>query len=348
VPGAVAAPDGAAPPVVELRGIEKRFGPVHAVRGVDLALRRGEIHGIVGENGAGKSTLMGVLHGFHQADAGTILVDGAPARIASSRDAIRLGIEMVHQHFMLVDDFTVLENVMLGAEGGALLARGAARARAGLRRLAEGYGLAVEPDARVWLDPQDMMGAMAAMSAGHSGHGMVEVPRARHARTEYGPNVDMRVDYPRANLDDPGAGLRKNGRRVLTYADLRTIGGSMDTRPPGRDIELHLTGNMERFVWSLDGVKLNDARPIHFLKDERLRITLVNDSTMAHPMHLHGMWSEIEDPGGGFVARKHTISVQPAQRVSFGVTADAPGRWAFHCHLLYHMGAGMFREVVVA
>lgn len=204
------------------------------------------------------------------------------------------------------------------------------------------------PDPRAWLDPVDMMGAMAAMEAGHSGHGMVEMRKANHARTEYGANTDMRVDYPRDNLDDPGAGLRGNGRRVLTYADLKTVGGSMDQRKPGREIELHLTGNMERFIWSLDGVKLNDARPIHFPKDERVRITLVNDSTMAHPMHLHGMWSEIEDPGGGFLARKHTISVQPAQRVSFGVTADAPGRWAFHCHLLYHMAAGMFREVVVA
>lgn len=206
-----------------------------------------------------------------------------------------------------------------------------------------------QPDARVWLDPVDMMGAMAAMSGGHAGHGMVELPpKARHARTEYGPTTDMRVDYPRANLDDPGAGLRQNGRRVLTYADLRTIGGALDSREPQREIELHLTGNMDRFIWSLDGVKLNDAKPIHFRKDERLRVTLVNDSTMAHPMHLHGMWSELEAPGGGFQVRKHTISVQPAQRVSFAVTADAPGRWAFHCHLLYHMGAGMFREVVVA
>ena len=172
--------------------------------------------------------------------------------------------------------------------------------------------------------------------------------KARHARSEYGPDVDMRVDYPRANLDDPGVNLRDNGRRVLTYADLRTPGGALDARAPGREIELHLTGNMERFVWSLDGVKLSDARPIHFRKDERLRVTLVNDSTMSHPMHLHGMWSELESEHGAFQVRKHTITVQPAQRVSFAVTADAPGRWAFHCHLIYHMAAGMFREVVVA
>ena len=213
------------------------------------------------------------------------------------------------------------------------------------------------PDPQIWLDPVDMMGAMVTMSstsgmagmAGHAGHGMVEMPpKASHARTEYGPGTDMRVDSPRTNLDDPGAGLRGNGRRVLTYADLRTLGGALDQRAPQRELELHLTGNMERFMWSLDGVKLNDAKPIHFRHNERLRIVLVNDSTMAHPMHLHGMWSEVESPHGRFQVRKHTVSVQPAQRVSFAVTADAPGRWAFHCHLLYHMAAGMFREVVVA
>jgi CopA family copper-resistance protein len=207
------------------------------------------------------------------------------------------------------------------------------------------------PDPRVWLDPTDMMGAMAAMSDARGGHGimgMMEMKPARHARTEYGPSTDMRVDYPRNNLDDPGAGLRNNGRRVLTYADLRTEGGSRDPRSPDREIELHLTGNMERFMWSLDGVALNDSKPVHFRTGERLRLMMVNDSTMTHPMHLHGMWTEIEDPEGGFLARKHTVSVQPAQRVNWLVTADAPGRWAFHCHLLYHMAAGMFREVVVA
>jgi len=209
-------------------------------------------------------------------------------------------------------------------------------------------------DAPVWLGPVDMMGRMGAMEgeAGHAAHGMAMSmqarPRVRHARTEFGPGVDMRVDDPRVNLDDPGPGLRGNGRRVLTYADLHTIGGPIDARMPEREIELHLTGNMERFIWSIDGVKLNDAKPIHFRSDERLRVILHNDSTMTHPMHLHGMWSELETPEGEFLVRKHTLSVQPAQRVAFAVTADAPGRWAFHCHLLYHMAAGMFREVVVA
>ena len=198
-------------------------------------------------------------------------------------------------------------------------------------------------DAPAWLEETDMMGVMAGMS---DMPGMDMGPSARHARTEYG--VDMRVDNPRTNLDDPGVGLRDNGRRVLTYADLHTKGGALDTRTPVREIELHLTGNMDRFIWSIDGVKLNDAKPIHFQSGERLRIILHNDTMMTHPMHLHGMWSELESSEGEFQVRKHTVVVQPAQRVSFAVTADAPGRWAFHCHLLYHMAAGMFREVVVA
>lgn len=136
-------------PAVELRGIDKRFGPVHAVRAVDLLVRPGSIHGVIGENGAGKSTLMAILHGFHQADAGTILIDGHPAAIHDSRDAARHGIGMVYQHFMLVDRFTVLENVMLGAEAGPLLARAATQARAALAQLGATYGLSIDPDATV-------------------------------------------------------------------------------------------------------------------------------------------------------------------------------------------------------
>jgi FtsP/CotA-like multicopper oxidase with cupredoxin domain len=141
--------------------------------------------------------------------------------------------------------------------------------------------------------------------------------------------------------------LRNNGRRVLTYADLHTIGGSIDSREPGREVRLHLTGHMQRFVWSFDGKKFSESRPLPFNYGERLRIVLVNDSMMTHPIHLHGMWSEIESPEGEFLVRKHTIVVQPGQQLSYGVTANALGRWAFHCHLLYHMEAGMFREVLV-
>ena len=154
------------------------------------------------------------------------------------------------------------------------------------------------------------------------------------------------------NLDDPGAGLRQNDRQVLTYADLRTMGGTMDQRAPGREIELHLTGNMERFVWSLDGVKLNDAKPIHFVKDERLRITLVNDSTMAHPMHLHGMPQTVIAKNGYDLPQPYvadTILVAPGERVDVLVDATELGLWAFHSHILTHAEGpeGMFGMVTV-
>ncbi len=170
----------------------------------------------------------------------------------------------------------------------------------------------------------------------------------RHARTEYGASTDMRVDMPRNNLDDPGVGLRDNGRRVLTLSDLHTVGGPLDPRGAERELELHLTGNMERYTWSFDGLEFGQSTPVALRYGERVRIILSNDTMMTHPMHLHGMWSELEAPDGSFQARRHTIPVQPAQKISFLLTADALGRWAWHCHLLTHMEAGMFREVVVA
>lgn len=170
----------------------------------------------------------------------------------------------------------------------------------------------------------------------------------RHARTEYGASTDMRVDMPRTNLDDPGVGLRNNGRRVLTLADLHTVGGPLDPRGAEREIELHLTGNMERYTWSLDGLEFGQSTPVHMSYGERVRVILHNDTMMTHPMHLHGVWSELENSDGSFQARRHTIPVQPAQRISFLVTADALGRWAWHCHLAFHMDAGMFREVVIS
>jgi len=209
-----------------------------------------------------------------------------------------------------------------------------------------------------WLTMTDMMGTMSTMEKNpmsgmghmmHEGMAMETSPvKVHHASTEFGPSVDARVDTPRTNLDDPGMGLRNNGRRVLTYADLHTLGGSIDRRTPEREMEIHLTGNMERYTWSLDGLELGKAAPVHFRKAERLRVIMHNDTMMIHPMHLHGMWSDLETPDGQFLVRKHTISVQPAQRVAFSVTVDAPGYWAWHCHLLYHMAAGMFRVVVVA
>lgn len=198
--------------------------------------------------------------------------------------------------------------------------------------------------------PQMDHSAMDHATMDHAGmqHGEATSVAPNHAATEFGPTVDARVDQASPRIDDPGVGLRDNGRRVLTYADLHTIGGPIDRREPGREIELHLTGHMERFIWSFNGQKFSEAQPLRFNYGERLRVTLVNDSMMTHPIHLHGMWSEIENEKGEFQVRKHTLTVQPAQRLSYAVTADALGRWAYHCHLLYHMEAGMFREVEVA
>jgi len=168
-----------------------------------------------------------------------------------------------------------------------------------------------------------------------------------HAETESGPQVDMRAMNPKYRLDDPGVGLRNNGRRVLTYADLRNLYPTSDPRDPGREIQLHLTGNMARYMWSINGIRYADADPIEFKYGERLRVTFVNDTMMNHPMHLHGMWSDLETGDGKRIPRKHTVIVQPGSKISYLVTADAMGGWAYHCHLLYHMLA-MFRKVVVS
>ena len=193
------------------------------------------------------------------------------------------------------------------------------------------------------------MGNMASMD--HSGmQGMADTPapeKVTHAKTEYGPHVDMRADAPAVRLNDPGVGLRNNGRRVLTYGDLASLRLTRDRREPEREIELHLTGNMSRYMWSINGVKFADSEPLKMKHGERLRVTLVNDTMMNHPMHLHGLWSELETGDPRHLAKKHTVVVQPGSKISYLVTADALGNWAYHCHLLYHM-PGMFRKVVVA
>jgi len=248
-------------------------------------------------------------------------------------------------------------DVLVQPDEGAYTLFAQAMGRTGYARgtLTSSQGLIAEVpalDKPEWLTMTDMMGDMSGHDMNMGGHNMAAMDgssvKVRHASSEYGPSVDARVDTPRTNLDDPGIGLRNNGRHVLTYADLRSIGGPLDNRPAEREIELHLTGNMERYTWSIDGLEFGKSTPIHFRHNERLRVILHNDTMMTHPMHLHGMWSELESPQGEFLARRHTISVQPAQRISFLVTADALGHWAWHCHLLYHMDAGMFREVVVA
>lgn len=208
-------------------------------------------------------------------------------------------------------------------------------------------------------------------SMDHSQHGMMvmadtpvvasAVPLAKagqgshqpivHSEEEDGFHVDMRVDNPVNGVNDPGIGLRHHEhlyqRRVLKYSDLRNAHETEDQREPSREIQLHLTGNMHRYMWSINGVTASQSLPIKLKFGERVRITLVNDTMMTHPIHLHGMWSELETGDAKHLPRKHTIIVQPSSKISYLVTADALGDWAYHCHLLYHM-PGMFRSIQVS
>jgi CopA family copper-resistance protein len=196
------------------------------------------------------------------------------------------------------------------------------------------------------MDHSAMGGGMAGMDHGTTGHGAGGMP-AHPASETRNPLVDMQSMATAPKLDDPGIGLRDNGRRVLTYADLRSVFDDPDGREPGREIELHLTGNMEKFAWSFNGIPFASAEPLRLNYGERVRIVLVNDTMMQHPIHLHGMWSDVEDAQGRFQVRKHTVDMPPGTRRSYRVRADALGRWAYHCHLLYHMDGGMMREVRV-
>lgn len=199
--------------------------------------------------------------------------------------------------------------------------------------------------------PMDHGGAHATSTTNmHDGHGSAAAPptASRSATGAIGVTVDNVVANPIDRLGEPGTGLENNGRRVLTYAQLRATRPGDDPRPPSRDIQLRLTGNMARFIWGFDGKTHAEAEPIPLRLGERVRFVLINDTMMEHPIHLHGFWSELENGQGAYQPYKHTITVKPAERLSFLVTADEPGRWAFHCHMLLHMETGMFREVRVS
>ncbi|WP_085613154.1 MULTISPECIES: copper resistance system multicopper oxidase [unclassified Pseudomonas] len=230
-------------------------------------------------------------------------------------------------------------------------ARGTLAARAGLSAPVPAL------DSRPLVTMDDM--GMGGMGSGGMNHGSMDMGSMDHSSMNMGPMqahpdsekdnplVDMQAMTTAAKLDDPGLGLRNNGRRVLTYADLRSTFEDPDGRDPSRTLELHLTGHMEKFAWSFNGIKFSDAEPLLLKYGERIRLVLVNDTMMTHPIHLHGMWSDLEDENGNFQVRKHTIDMPPGTRRTYRVTADALGRWAYHCHLLYHMEMGMFREVRV-
>ncbi|TYP92163.1 copper-resistance protein, CopA family [Fodinibius salinus] len=172
---------------------------------------------------------------------------------------------------------------------------------------------------------------------------------AKHGPDEHGPGAAAIAQNQFDRLDEPGIGLGNDGRKVLVYNDLKSLRPNKDKRDAQRDVELHLTGNMERYMWSFDGKQFHQVDgPIEFKHNERLRLTLINDTMMEHPIHLHGMWMELENGNGQYNPRQHTLLVQPAQRISALITPRDKGRWAFHCHILYHMERGMFRVVQVA
>ena len=193
--------------------------------------------------------------------------------------------------------------------------------------------------------PEMNHGAMPGMGA--TGGGDIQ-PSSNDATPKQGVEVDNVAMMPMDRLGEPGSGLDGNGRKVLRYTDLRATKRGNDRRPPSREIVLHLTGNMQRFMWGFDGRKYSEAEPIHLARGERVRFVLINDTMMEHPIHLHGLWSELDNGQAEYRPYKHTILVKPGERLSYLVTADEPGRWAYHCHMLYHMVMGMFREVHVS
>ncbi|MFT9215042.1 MAG: copper resistance system multicopper oxidase [Acetobacter malorum] len=196
-------------------------------------------------------------------------------------------------------------------------------------------------------DMQMPGGDMPGMDMSHMHHTMppieVDDPGPPPINVE-NQNVAM---MPVDRLGSPGDGLEQNGRRVLNYKQLRATRPGADPRPPSREIILHLTGNMERYIWGFNGRKFSESGPIRLKKGERVRFTLINDTMMEHPIHLHGLWSELENGQGDYRPYKHTLISQPGSRMSYLVTADVPGVWAYHCHLMLHMDLGMFRTVTV-
>jgi CopA family copper-resistance protein len=186
------------------------------------------------------------------------------------------------------------------------------------------------------------------------GHGRDRSPilgsiPVKHGPDHHGTGNQTVAEHSQNRMHEPGRGFEQSSRRVLVYTDLKSLVPYQDHRAPEREIELHLTGHMQRYMWSFDGKKYSDApEPIRVRYGERLRLTFVNDTMMEHPLHLHGMWMYLENGSGAYLPRKHTVIVKPAERLSVLISPDAPGPWAFHCHLLLHMEAGMFRVVKVS
>ena len=168
-----------------------------------------------------------------------------------------------------------------------------------------------------------------------------------HGKNNHGLGNAATPMMVKNRLNEAGIGLENAPHKVLVYTDLKSLKPLKNKRKPDREIELHLTGNMERYMWSFDGKKYSEDKQINFNYGERLRLTFVNDTMMEHPIHLHGMWMELVNGNGIYQPRKHTIIVKPAEKLSTEIDVDAKGKWAFHCHLMYHMDVGMFRVINV-
>ena len=237
-------------------------------------------------------------------------------------------------------------------ETGAVVATAAAAGMAGMDHAAMGHGSAAASPAAAPMD-HAAMGHTAPAAAGqaaapmdHGSMGMRDFANA--PEVDKNPGVQTISPMPVDRMGDPGTGLEDVGHRVLNYRDLMALERNPDVRAPSRQLDIHLTGNMERYMWSFDGVKLSEpAEPIPFRHNERVRVRLVNDTMMQHPIHLHGHFFELVTGHGAWSPRKHTVNVQPGGTATFDVTLDAQGDWAFHCHNLYHMTAGMMRVVTV-
>ncbi len=256
-------------------------------------------------------------------------------------DEFRIGVAETYD--VIVQPTGDAHSIFVQSEDRTGFARGTLATRAGLTAPVP----AMDPRPLRTMTDMGMGGGMGGGMAGMDmGGGGMTAPAAQKLRGSVG--VDNVAMTPIDRLGEPGDGLAGNGRRVLTYDDLRATRPGADPRPPSREITLHLTGNMQRYMWGFDGKKFSQAEPIRLKLGERVRFTLINDTMMEHPIHLHGLWSELENGQGEYRPYKHTVIVQPGEKLSYLVTADAPGMWAYHCHLLYHMEMGMFRTVVVA
>ena len=234
----------------------------------------------------------------------------------------------------------------------------------GMDHSAMGHGdmdhVAMEADAENMAHSADTSGPMdhSAMGHGSMDHGAMahgpdpygpEIQLAKvEADLKRGPGVVNIAAMPTNRLSEPGIGLEGLSHRILSYSQLKSLAPNPDTRVPGREVVVHLTSNMERYMWSFDGVKFSEVKkPITFMEGERVRLTLVNNTMMPHPIHLHGMFFDVVNGGGNHKPRKHTIIVKPGEKLSVDVSAEHVGDWAFHCHLIYHMHAGMMQVVTV-